>query len=236
MQNQKVVILGASLGIGLAVAQASAQLGAQVVMCSRSREKLEQAKQLISGQVEVVPFDMTDQQAVQAAFNRIGSLDHLVATAAADKNKNRGRFADLDAMVVRRSFDKFWGYFYAAQAAVPYFSSQGSITLLSGASAFKPPKSGMSVLASVNGAVATLGRALAVELAPIRVNVVVPGAVDTSVWTPAERESLVAWMREELPARHVGTPTDIAQSVVYLMTNLYTTGVTLHVDGGLSIM
>lgn len=236
MQNQKVVILGASSGIGLAVAQASAQLGAQVVICSRSREKLEQAKQLISGQVEIMPFDMTDQQAVQAAFNQIESLDHLVATAAADENKNRGRFVELDTTVVRGSFDKFWGYFHTAQAAVPYLNPQGSITLLSGASAFKPPKSGMSVLASVNGAVATLGRALAVELAPIRVNVVVPGAVDTSVWTPEERKSLVTWMREELPARHIGAPIDIAQSVIYLMTNLYTTGTTLHIDGGLSIM
>lgn len=236
MQNQKVVILGASSGIGLAVAQASAQLGAQVVMCSRSRDKLEQAKQFVSEQVEIVPFDMTDQQSVRAAFNQIGSFDHLVATAAADENKNRGQFVELNATIVHSSFDKFWGYFYAAQAAVPLLNLQGSITLLSGASAFKPPKSGMSVLASVNGAVATLGRALAVELAPIRVNVVVPGAVDTSVWTPAERESLVTWMHEELPARHVGTPTDVAQSVIYLMTNLYTTGTTLFVDGGLSIM
>jgi NAD(P)-dependent dehydrogenase (short-subunit alcohol dehydrogenase family) len=236
MQNQTVVVLGGSSGIGLAVAQAASKLGAKVVICSRSAEKLEQSRQTIQGDVEAIAFDMTDLTSVNQAFEQIGSLDHLVATAVADENKKRGRFTDLDRETAHSSFDKFWGYFHAAQAAVPRIKPGGSVTLLSGASAFKPPSSGMSVLASVNGAIATLGRALAIELAPIRVNVVSPGAVDTPVWDEQQRNSLVKWMQESLPVQHVGTPEDIAQSVIYCMTNRYTTGVILHVDGGLMLM
>lgn len=235
MQNQTVVVLGGSSGIGLAVAQAAAALGAKVIICSRSAEKLEQARQAIVGEVESVAFDMTDPASVNQAFEQISSLDHLVATAVADENKKRGRFTEIDRETAHSSFDKFWGYFYAAQAAASSIQAGGSITLLSGASAFKPPKSGMSVLASVNGAIATLGRALAIELAPIRVNVVSPGAVDTPVWNEQERTSLIHWMQESLPVQQIGTPEHIAQSVLYCMTNPYTTGIILHVDGGLML-
>jgi NAD(P)-dependent dehydrogenase (short-subunit alcohol dehydrogenase family) len=172
MQNQTVVVLGGSSGIGLAVAQAASALGAKVIICSRSAEKLEQAQQTIQGDVDVIAFDMTDPMSVNRAFEQIGSLDHLAATAVADENKKRRRFTELNRETAVSSFDKFWGYFHATQAAVSRINPGGSITLLSGASAFKPPSSGMSVLAAVNGAIATLGRALAIELAPIRVNVV----------------------------------------------------------------
>jgi NAD(P)-dependent dehydrogenase (short-subunit alcohol dehydrogenase family) len=119
MQGQTVVVLGGSSGIGLAVAQAASALGAKVFICSRSAEKLEQARQTISGDVEAIVFDMTDPMSVNRAFEQIGTLDHLVATAVADENKKRGRFTELDRETAHSSFDKFWGYFHATQAAVP---------------------------------------------------------------------------------------------------------------------
>ncbi len=108
----------------------------------------------------------------------------------------------------------------------------GSITLLSGVSAVKPPE-GFSILAATNAGVVSLGKVLGVELAPIRVNVVMPGVVDTPRHGD-NRGSMRAWA-ESLPARHFGQPEDIAHSIVFLMTNPYVTGHTLIIDGGLTL-
>lgn len=239
LANQKVVIIGASSGIGLAVAHAVAREGAKVVMCSRSIESLNHAKATVSGEVEAIAVDVAQESDVVDLFAQIESLDHLVITAATDELANRSLFTQLATRQAQRSFDKFWGHFYAAREAAPKIAPGGSMTFFSGASAFKPPSQGMAVLAAANGAIATLGRSLAVELAPVRVNVVVPGVVDTAVWDTlpdAEYSSMISKMQESLPARHIGTAEDIAHSVVYLMTNPYTTGVVLPVDGGLLLM
>jgi NAD(P)-dependent dehydrogenase (short-subunit alcohol dehydrogenase family) len=234
--NKKIVIIGGSSGIGLAVTKAVIEQEAQVVVCGRSPEKLEQTKKIIGKNVETIPVDITKQEEVVRLFKQIELFDHLVITAATNENSKRGSFLKLDSATAHRSFDKFWGYFYAAQAAVPNINPGGSITLFSGASAFKPPKHGMAVLASVNGAVATLAKALAIELAPIRVNVVSPGIVDTPVWDSMNadnRAALMTWAKESLPTQHIGQPFDIAQGVLYLMNNRYTTGTVLHIEGGL---
>ena len=234
MKGQTVAVVGASSGIGLATCQVAAELGATVVMLSRSIEKLESAAKTIKGQTRCIAVDMLDPASVERTFSDLGNLDHLVLTAVADENKKRGAFTTLDLQTAQSSFDKFWGYFNLLQSALPCLNSKGTITLLSGASAFKPGN-GMSILAATNAAVVTLGLALAKELAPIRVNVVSPGAVDTGVWSESERESLQKWMKESLPARAVGRPEDIAQGILYLMMNPYSTGTVLHIDGGLSL-
>jgi NAD(P)-dependent dehydrogenase (short-subunit alcohol dehydrogenase family) len=234
--NKKVVIIGASSGIGLALTHAIAREGASVIMCSRSIDKLNNARETILGNVETIAVDMAQESDVINLFAQIDSLDHLVITAATNELEKRERFTELSTDKAQRSFDKFWGHFYAAREAAPKIAPGGSITFFSGASAFKPAKQGMAVLAAVNGAIATLGRSLALELAPIRVNVVAPGVVDTAVWDSlpeAEYNAMIVGMQQSLPARHVGTADDIAQSVLYLMTNSYTTGVVLTVDGGL---
>jgi NAD(P)-dependent dehydrogenase (short-subunit alcohol dehydrogenase family) len=236
LRNKRVVIVGASSGIGLAVAQSCSAQGAHVILCSRSAEKLERARITLSGSAETSAFDMLNSSEVEQAFVGIGTLDHLLLTAVADENARRKPFRQLDMTTAQRSFDKFWGYFTVLQAAVPRMPATGSITLLSGASAFKPPKEGMAVLASANGAVATLGRALAAELAPIRVNVVSPGVVDTGVWADDQRISLATWAQESLPTRHLGQPEDIAHSIIFLMNNPYVTGIILHIDGGLNLL
>ena len=136
---------------------------------------------------------------------------------------------------MERSFDKFRGFFLVSRAAVPKLSQDGSITLVSGASALKVPREGMSVLAAVNAAVITFGRALALELSPVRVNVVTPGVVDTAVWDAEQRKRIKVWAESaDLPARRFGQPDDIAESILFLTNNAYATGYNLVIDGGLT--
>jgi NAD(P)-dependent dehydrogenase (short-subunit alcohol dehydrogenase family) len=234
MRGQTVVVIGASSGIGLAVARRAAEAGAAITMVSRSREKLQAAASSITGDVILVAADALDEHAVGEAFAALPRIDHLVLTAVADENKRRGPIAELTSDQMERSLDKLRGFFFAVRAAAPRIATRGSITMTSGASALKPPRTGMSVLAAGNASVIAFGHALALELAPVRVNTITPGVVDTSVWSADDRSSLKEWAESaELPAQRFGQPDDIAGAAIFLMTNPYVTGHNLVVDGGL---
>jgi NAD(P)-dependent dehydrogenase (short-subunit alcohol dehydrogenase family) len=158
-----------------------------------------------------------------------------VLTAVADENKRRGKISDLSTEQMERSLDKLRGFFLMVRAAASRITPRGSITLISGGSAIKPPREGMAILASVNAAVAAFAHALALELAPIRVNALTPGVVDTPVWDAERRAGIRAWAEsKELPAQRFGTPEDLAHAILFLMTNPYMTGHDLIVDGGLT--
>jgi len=230
LTKQTVAIVGASSGIGLATAKAVAAKGANVILLSRSQAKLEEAAKTIRGEVRAVAMNMLDPAAVDRAIGSIGTIDHLVLTAVADELARTGRITELTTEQVERSFDKLRGFVNVARAAVPHLRERGSITLLSGASATKPAP-GMSLLSAEAASVASFGKALALELAPVRVNVVMPGVVDTPIHAAA-RDKIRAFA-ESLPARHFGQPEDIAQGIVFLLTNPYVTGHTLVIDGGL---
>jgi NAD(P)-dependent dehydrogenase (short-subunit alcohol dehydrogenase family) len=118
------------------------------------------------------------------------------------------------------------------RAAVPRLAERASLTLLTGASAVKPP-SGFSALAAASGAVLSFGKALAVELSPRRVNVVLAGVVDTPIHTE-NRARIAAFAENDLLARYFGQPEDIADAVLFLMQNPYVTGSTLTIDGGMT--
>ncbi len=172
-------------------------------------------------------------------FEQVGSFDHLVVTAVADENSLRSSLADMDTETARRGMEKFWGTFFAARAAVKNIAQDGSITLTSSVSIFKPSKTGgVSVMSAASGAVAVFGRTLAAELAPIRVNVIAPGVVETGVWSNqsnSERSDLLEWAEKSLRVEHIGQAEELAQAILSLITNSYITGVVLPVDGGLSI-
>jgi NAD(P)-dependent dehydrogenase (short-subunit alcohol dehydrogenase family) len=234
LEGKQVVIVGASSGIGLATAQAAVAEGAHVMMLSRSEEKLRDAAAQIKGIVQTHAMNMLDAQSVAEAMHGIGRIDHLVITAVADENKRRGKLTELSPDQLERSLDKLRGFFLVTREAAQRMSPRGSITLTSGASALKPPQSGMSVLAAVNASIIAFGHALALELAPVRVNVITPGVVDTPVWRPEDRERIKAWAQSaQLPAQRFAPPSDIAHAMLFLMTNSYMTGQNLVVDGGL---
>jgi NAD(P)-dependent dehydrogenase (short-subunit alcohol dehydrogenase family) len=234
-QGTKVVIIGGSSGIGLATARAAVVEGAEVLIASRSEEKLRKAKERIPGKVEVFVVDAAKEESVKTLFEKCGACDHLFTPGSEGV---RGSILSLDAQAARMAFDsKFWGQYFAAKYGAPKIRPGGSITFMAGAFSQRPA-AGTAVLAAINSAIEGLGRALAVELSPIRVNVVSPGLVDTPNFSkmPAEqRSALFKTVADSIPAHRIGEPEDIAQAVLYLMSNGYTTGHTLFVDGGMTL-
>jgi len=233
LKDHTVVIVGASSGIGLATARHAAEAGAKVVMISRSRDKLEAAARTVRGAV-VAPADMLKPDELAAAIRQAGTIDHLVLTAVADETARIHPLVELRDEDFERSMDKLRGFFFAARAAVPAMRERGSITITSGASGLKATR-GMSILGAVAAAVTTFAHVLALEIAPIRVNAITPGVVDTPIHHGEAGERVRKWAESELPARRFGQPEDIARAILFLMTNPYMTGHDLVIDGGLTI-
>jgi NAD(P)-dependent dehydrogenase (short-subunit alcohol dehydrogenase family) len=231
--NKRVVIVGGSSGIGLAVAEQVALQGAEVVIVSSNAERVQEAIQSIGGKAQGQVVDVSDEKAVESFFTNIGAFDHLVFTAADSLQLHA--LADTDLKQARRAFElRYW----SALAAVKYGSRQiqkgGSVVLTTGV-AGRRPHSGWIIAASVCGTIEALTRALAVELAPIRVNAVCPGVVRTNLWQSmslAEREQLFESVGKRLPVGRVGEAHDIAQAFLFLMKEEFSTGQTIVVDGG----
>ena len=234
-QGKKIVVIGGSSGMGLATAKAASAEGARVIIASRSEEKLRQAKAQIQGSVEGLTVNIMDEASVKAFFDRVGEFDHLTTPGS---EAVMGPFLSLDTQAARKAFDsKFWGQYQAAKYGAPKIRTGGSITFFAGIWSQRPiPKA--SVVAAINSAIEGLGRALAMELAPIRVNTVSPGIVDTPLYAgmaPDKREAMFKEAAASIPAKRIARPEEIAQTVLYLMSNGYTTGSTLYVDGGATL-
>ncbi|NMP22474.1 SDR family oxidoreductase [Sulfobacillus harzensis] len=232
LQGKRVVLVGGTSGIGLATAQAFLDASAQVVIASRSGEKLAEAQRILSGEVTAATLDFRHEEPLAAFFQRVGPFDHLVVTAG---DGVMGSISDVPVEQAKAAFDsKFWGQYLTVRAAVPHLRGGSSITLTTGVYGIRPPR-GASTLAAINSAVEGLVRGLAVELAPIRVNAVSPGIVDTPIYggMPAEqREGMFRNLADQLPVGHVATPHEIAQAYVYLAENAFTTGSVVLIDGG----
>jgi NAD(P)-dependent dehydrogenase (short-subunit alcohol dehydrogenase family) len=227
--DSTVVVAGGSSGIGFATAALAAEHGARVIVMSRTQAKLDAAVAKIPG-ARGIAVDFTDAESVARAFGALGTIDHLVATAVHAEYGLFGALGSLTETQIEASFDKLRGFVHVARAAAPKLAERGTMTFLSGAGAVRPPKD-TALAAAANGSVVSFARALAIDLAPRRINVVMPGAVDTAVHGEAYAR-VAAWART-LPAGHFGTPADIAAAVMFLMENPYMTGHTLVIDGGL---
>ncbi len=230
LENKKIVIIGGTSGMGLATAKAAIATGASVTIASRSKEKLETTQKEIGGHVEAQPIDLMQENSIRDFFQTVGSIDHLVVSGSSTKS---GSFRDLATEDAKTSMaSKFWGPYLAAKYA--QINSNGSIVLFSGILSRKP-SSGMAVVSAINAAVEGLGRALAVELAPIRVNVISPGLVATSAYDKMpedQREAMFQNAASHLPVGRIGNPEEIAATVLHLMENGYITGAVIDVDGG----
>ncbi|MBD5796675.1 short chain dehydrogenase [Bacillus pseudomycoides] len=232
LKGKKVAIIGGSSGIGLETARLVLAQGADVIIASRSEDKLKGAKKVLAGNVTTYTLDITNEQQVQSFFEEINTIHHLVITAAETFG---GAFLDTEVSKTRQLFEnKFWGQFYAAKYGAPKITKDGSITLFSGVVAYKT-MAGSATLGAVNAAVSNLGETLALELAPIRVNIVSPGIIDTpsrSKMPLKARDKFYKEIANKLPVKRVGQAKDVADGVLYLMQNQFVTGTTLHVEGG----
>ncbi|HJY01712.1 MAG TPA: SDR family oxidoreductase [Streptosporangiaceae bacterium] len=229
-----VIVIGGSSGMGLAVARRCLTAGASVVIAGRSPERLDAARTELAcpDRVRVVTADIGRRAHVKALFEQAGAIRHVVVTAA---DLPYGPVAALteDAMM-RAVRSKFLGPFFVAQEAAARMKD-GSITLTSGIAAYRPAPGG-ALAASVNGALEAMVRAFALELAPVRVNAVSPGWVDTPIWaglaTPEAKQARFADMASRLPGRRTGTPADVARAIGYLIEDDFVTGTVLHAEGG----
>ncbi len=232
MNGKTVAVVGGGSGIGRAIVEEVRGRGGNVVLSSRTRSKLEEVAQSVGG-ATVLPVDMMDGASVEHWAAGLPNIDHLVISASSAAH---GAFAELGEGAVRAMFDaKFFGPYRIAKAALHKLNDDGSITFFSGVLSRRPGMN-CSGLGAVNGAIESLCYGLALELGPrLRVNCVSPGMVRSEAYAGMEeeaREAMYAATGASLPLGRVGTVHEAASAAMYLMTNTYTTGVVLDVDGG----
>lgn len=231
--GQTVVITGGASGIGLATARMVVDRGGRVILMGRSLGRLRAAQTELGPAASTAELDVTDEDAVRRVFSGIERVDHLITAAAGTL---RGRLIDLDTRHARQLFEvKFWGQHHCVKYAASRMTPGGSVVLFSGWISRKPMVE-MSTLAAIDGAIEALARTMALELAPVRVNAITPGQIDTPLWrsrlSDAEARAHFDRVAHEHLVGRVGTAEDVAQAILFLMTNGFMTGAVLDIDGG----
>lgn len=233
LNSQRILIVGGSSGIGLETARLAAQRGAEVLIAGRNPERLRAAGQSVGMGVQGMEADFTDEASVARLMDRAARIDHLVL--AASINPALGQFREVGLDALRRAFEgKLFGYWACAQRALPVLRLDGSVTMLAGA-ASRVGVPGTAGVAAVNGAITQMAQTLAKELAPLRVNVVSPGMIDTPAFDgmPAgQRQAMFDHAAAAVSSKRIGRAAEIADAVMFLIGNGFTTGALLDVDGG----
>ncbi len=231
LAGKRFLIIGATQGIGRALAALVAGQGADLIVASRSPERVAKltGELAATGRLTGKVIDLTDPASISAGMKAAGKIDHLAIPGSAVAF---GSFRELDvADAMASMLSKFWGPYQAVREAD--FSARASVALFSGSASRKPI--GAAALTAINSAVEGLGRGLAHELAPVRVNVICPGLVDTEMWSRlpnGQRGEMMEQARRRLPARHVGTAREIAELTLAVLLNPYMTGTVVDIDGG----
>ncbi|EJD02510.1 NAD-binding protein [Fomitiporia mediterranea MF3/22] len=241
LEGKTVLVIGGSSGIGFAVAKAALlSQAAHVIIASSSQQKVTAALRRLStelatadvpveGNISGEVVDARDSSSIRSLFAWVGEIDHLVWTGG---DPPRAGFPRLNLDEHNDAFDvRFWGAFTAAQVA--RIRSGGSITLTIGGGIVRPRK-GWSLMAGVAGAVDSLTRGLAVDLAPVRVNVVSPGLVNTTFWDSVlpDPDKIFDDTARSLLVQHVAEADEVAEAYLFLMKCGYITGQRIEVDGG----
>ena len=232
LNGKSIVIVGGTAGIGLATAQAAAAAGAKVWAAGRSEAHRNKAIAAAGGAFAVREADIHDSGALAALFGEAEPIDHL-ALCAIGGERTLKPFLEQTAEQFKAAYGKLWGYANAVRTGAPFLAEDASITLVSGSPArkFKP---GQSALSCVGGSVENLARCLAVEMAPVRVNIVSPGTIDTAMfdWMGEEREARLNAVTSGHLIQRAGTSAEVAEGILFVMGNRFVTGTTVDIDGG----
>lgn len=237
LRDQRIIVVGAGSGIGRSVAVAASRAGASVILAGRKRDALEQTAKLASGPAHVNVIDATNEAEVEAFFAGTGAFDHLVSTISQGAT---GPVSELSTSDVQRAMSaKLWAPFFLVKHGKPHINAAGSFTFFSGIRGARPaPRS--SITSLVNGGLEAFAKAMAVELGPIRVNVISPGIVDSGpFWSPLgdeARERMFSDFAQRSPARRVGLPDEQADAVLFAIGNPFLTGAVIPIDGGALLM
>ena len=230
LKDKTVLVIGRGSGIARAIALTVSDNGGRVIVAGRHQENL--AESYRGTDIGIEQVDVTDESSIAALAGRLTMLDHVVSTASA---RARGGYSDLTAGLVSASFAaKVIGPLLLAKHLAANLAPDGSFLFMSGATALKPAP-GMLAVAATNAAVDAITAGLAVELAPIRVNALSPGTIDTGAYDAlgAERKAALFQARSATnPARRIGTADDIAAAALMVLTNGFLTGASIPVDGG----
>lgn len=236
LTNARVLVIGGTSGIGLGVATAVAERGGIPIVMSRNQSSVDHALSVLPGQARGTTVDLTDPVGLRRLADEIGAIEHLVFTAG--ESLEMVGLADLTAEAIAGLLGtRLVGQLQAIRVFAPRISQGGSITMTSGTAAEKP---GLGVLpTAVCGAINAMTRALALELAPLRVNTVAPGPIETPLWSAlseTDRQAIHDRFAQNLPAGRIGAVTDTALAYVYCMEQEFGTGVVLTVDGGATLV
>ena len=232
LQDRTVVVFGGTSGIGLAAAIQAKAAGAKVIVIGFNPEGAEKVA-TENGFDGWRAADVTKAETITQALADIPHVDHLVLLAGTFV---AGKVLEAEVAYLKRAFDeRIWAAVHTLRALGDRLASDGSVTFISGALADRPSGQGTAVLAAASAAMEAFARGLALELAPVRVNTLSPGTTDTPLLARtlgAHRDAYVAALTEKLPQRRLGTATEAGAAVVFLMSNGFMNGETLHVDGG----
>jgi NAD(P)-dependent dehydrogenase (short-subunit alcohol dehydrogenase family) len=232
LAGQTVVVIGGSAGIGLEAARLARAQGAGVIVVGRDPGRLSRAADEL-GALSSAAFDATDPAALGRFFGELpGPVDHVMVTGP---GPYYAPLAELDRERAHRDFDAhLWLAIAVAQHATGRVRPGGTLLFMGGTGG-RAPAPGMSLIAAGTAAMPALVANLALELAPIRVNLVAAGFVDTPLSASLLGDDLEArreQLRETLPIGRVVGPADIAALAVHIMTNTALTGATYDIDGG----
>jgi len=237
LRGRRVLVIGGSSGIGFAVARAAIDAGARVTIASSNAERVRDAAGRLGGNCDGAVLDVGDEAAVAAWFAASEPFDHIAFTAADWAQVEHGDFSRADLAAAAVLFKvRFWGALAVAKHGATRMPAGGTLILTNGMAAHRPQK-GLAIATGMAGAIEHLVMGLAVELAPVRVNGVCPGAIRTEAWDDVPEE-FRSFQEARLAAQllpRAGTPAEVAEAYLYLMRGTYTTGQTLRVEGGWSL-
>ncbi|MEM8543914.1 MAG: SDR family oxidoreductase [Cyanobacteria bacterium P01_H01_bin.119] len=232
LANQNIVLIGASSGIGLAVAKLLAEQNAKLIIASRTQAKLEAAAQEIGGEVTIRTINTLDEASIKTFFEAYqpGEIDHVINFAG---DSMGGGVLDADLAVARNAVEsKFWGQFYVGRYGGVKIRPGGSLTFTGGSG----PRPHQAIATDVaNAGVSLLAESLAKELAPVRVNVVAPYYVDSPMWSGMDsevRKALFERVASQLPVGFIAKPEAIAPSYLYVLQTQYLNATTIPLNGG----